>query len=74
MSRHLPAALAAGLLLGLAFAAPARAQVVSDVTYTLDPADLKRYNKQLAAYHRMKRLVEEAKANMQVQSDLRKVR
>lgn len=40
----------------------------------LDPADLKRYNKQLAAYHRMKRLVEEAKANMQVQSDLRKVR
>ena len=40
MSRHLPAALAAGLLLGLAFAAPARAQVVSDVTYTLDPADL----------------------------------
>ena len=30
----------------------------------LDPADLKRYNKQLAAYHRMKRLVEEAKANM----------
>lgn len=40
----------------------------------LDPADLKRYNKQLAAYHRMKRLVEEAKANMQLQSDLRKVR
>jgi len=40
----------------------------------LDPADLKRYNKQLAAYHRMKRLVEEAKANMQVQSDLRRVR
>lgn len=40
----------------------------------LDPADLKRYNKQLAAYHRMKRLVEEAKANMQVQSALRKVR
>jgi (p)ppGpp synthase/HD superfamily hydrolase len=30
----------------------------------LDPADLKRYNKQLAAYHRMKRLVEQAKANM----------
>ncbi|HOZ41022.1 MAG: phosphohydrolase [Flavobacteriales bacterium] len=30
----------------------------------LDPSDLKRYNKQLAAYHRMKRIVEEAKANM----------
>jgi hypothetical protein len=30
----------------------------------LDPSDLKRYNKQLAAYHRMKRMVEEAKANM----------
>lgn len=30
----------------------------------LDPSDLKRYNKQLAAYHRMKRMVQEAKANM----------
>ncbi len=30
----------------------------------LDLADLKRYNRQLTAYHRMKRLVEEAKANM----------
>lgn len=40
----------------------------------LDPADLKRYNKQLAAYHRMKKLVEEAKANMPLQSALRKVR
>ena len=30
----------------------------------LDPSDLKRYNKQLTAYHRMKRLVEEAKARM----------
>ncbi|MBL7940959.1 MAG: phosphohydrolase [Flavobacteriales bacterium] len=40
----------------------------------LDPADLKRYNKQLAAYHRMKKLVEEAKANMPLQSPLRKVR
>lgn len=41
----------------------------------LDPADLKRYNKQLAAYHRMKKLVEEAKANMSVPVEpLRKVR
>lgn len=40
----------------------------------LDAADLKRYNKQLAAYHRMKRLVEEAKANMPLQPALRKVR
>lgn len=41
----------------------------------LDPADLKRYNKQLAAYHRMKKLVEEAKANMPLQVNaLRKVR
>jgi (p)ppGpp synthase/HD superfamily hydrolase len=40
----------------------------------LDPADLKRYNKQLAAYHRMKKLVEEAKANMSVQPLVRKVR
>lgn len=31
---------------------------------TLSHADLKRYNKQLVAYHRMKRLVEQAKANM----------
>ncbi len=30
----------------------------------LDPSDLKRYNKQLVAYHRMKRMVQEAKANM----------
>ncbi len=40
----------------------------------LDPADLKRYNKQLTAYHRMKRLVEEAKANMPLQPAMRKVR
>lgn len=40
----------------------------------LDPADLKRYNKQLTAYHRIKRIVEEAKANMPVQSALSKVR
>ncbi|HPF90023.1 MAG TPA: phosphohydrolase [Flavobacteriales bacterium] len=40
----------------------------------LDPADLKRYNKQLSAYHRMKRLVEEAKANMPLQPPMRKVR
>ena len=32
----------------------------------LDPADLKRYNKQLTAYHRMKRMVEEAKSNMRL--------
>lgn len=32
----------------------------------LDPSDLKRYNKQLAAYHRMKKLVERAKATMSV--------
>ena len=31
---------------------------------TLSHADLKRYNKQLAAYHRMKKLVEHAKARM----------
>lgn len=30
----------------------------------LDPSDLKRYNKQLTAYHRMKRTVEEAKVRM----------
>ncbi|MCC6541549.1 MAG: hypothetical protein IT225_04955 [Flavobacteriales bacterium] len=40
----------------------------------LDPADLKRYNKQLTAYHRMKRLEEEAKANMPLQAAMRKVR
>ncbi|MCB0767302.1 MAG: phosphohydrolase [Flavobacteriales bacterium] len=40
----------------------------------LDPADLKRYNKQLTAFHRMKRLVEEAKANMPLQPAMRKVR
>jgi (p)ppGpp synthase/HD superfamily hydrolase len=32
----------------------------------LSMADLKRYNKQLAAYHRLKRLVEVARANMGV--------
>lgn len=32
----------------------------------LDPSDLKRYNKQLAAYHRMKKLVQIAKARMSV--------
>ncbi len=32
----------------------------------LDVADLKRYNKQLAAYHRMKRLVAQAKLNMKL--------
>lgn len=40
----------------------------------LDLTDLKRYNKQLTAYHRMKKLVEEAKANMPLQGTLRKVR
>ncbi|TXI82437.1 MAG: hypothetical protein E6Q44_01985 [Flavobacteriales bacterium] len=40
----------------------------------LDPADLKRYNKQLTAYHRMKRIVEEAKANMHLQTAAAKVR
>ena len=41
----------------------------------LDPADLQRYNKQLTAYHRMKKLVEEAKANMAVPVEaMRKVR
>lgn len=34
----------------------------------LSMADLKRYNKQLAAYHRLKKLVEEARANMNVQA------
>jgi len=38
----------------------------------LSIADLKRYNKQLAAYHRLKRSVEVARANMDVQP--RKVR
>lgn len=32
----------------------------------LDPADLRRYNKQLAAYHKLKRVVEEARANMTI--------
>ncbi|MBK6830851.1 MAG: phosphohydrolase [Flavobacteriales bacterium] len=32
----------------------------------LDESDLKRYNKQLTAYHRMKKLVEMAKARMSV--------
>ncbi len=40
----------------------------------LDPADLKRYNKQLTAYHRMKKLVEEAKANMTLAVAPRKVK
>jgi len=40
----------------------------------LDPTDLKRYNRQLAAYHRIKRIVEEAKANMPVQATLSKIR
>ncbi|MBK6371059.1 MAG: phosphohydrolase [Flavobacteriales bacterium] len=40
----------------------------------LDPADLKRYNKQLSAYHRMKRLVEEATANMQLAVPSKKAR
>ncbi len=35
---------------------------------SLDMADLKRYNKQLAAYHRMKKLVIQAKANMKVEA------
>lgn len=34
----------------------------------LSLADLKRYNKQLAAYHRLKKLVEEARANMTIQA------
>ncbi len=33
---------------------------------TLSHADLKRYNKQLAAYHRMKKLVERSRANMRL--------
>jgi (p)ppGpp synthase/HD superfamily hydrolase len=40
----------------------------------LDPADLKRYNRQLTAYHRMKRLVEESKANMSLQAVPKKPR
>lgn len=36
---------------------------------TLSHADLKRYNKQLAAYHRMKKLVEQAKANMSLKTE-----
>ena len=32
----------------------------------LTAEDMKRYNRQLAAYHRMKRLVEEARAKMPV--------
>lgn len=35
---------------------------------TLSLADLKRYNRQLAAYHRMKKLVEHAKVNMSLKS------
>lgn len=35
---------------------------------TLSHADLKRYNKQLAAYHRMKKVVEEARAQMPISS------
>jgi (p)ppGpp synthase/HD superfamily hydrolase len=34
----------------------------------LSIADLKRYNKQLAAYHRLKKLVEDARANMMIQA------
>jgi (p)ppGpp synthase/HD superfamily hydrolase len=34
----------------------------------LDPADLKRYNKQLTAYHRMKKLVEQARTNMRLET------
>ncbi len=33
----------------------------------LDLTDLKRYNRQLAAYHRIKKLVEQAKANMKLE-------
>lgn len=40
---------------------------------SLSLPDLKRYNKQLAAYHGMKRMVEQAKANMPMQ-DVRKLR
>lgn len=35
---------------------------------TLSHADLKRYNRQLAAYHRLKKVVEEARANMTIQA------
>jgi len=35
----------------------------------LNHADLKRYNKQLVAYHRMKKLVEQAKANMSLKTE-----
>ena len=38
---------------------------------TLSHADLKRYNKQLAAYHRMKKLVEHAKASMSLPAPVR---
>ncbi|MBL0126751.1 MAG: hypothetical protein IPP83_04675 [Flavobacteriales bacterium] len=38
----------------------------------LDDTDLKRYNKQLTAYHRMKRLVERAKARMSVPVEVKK--
>jgi (p)ppGpp synthase/HD superfamily hydrolase len=38
---------------------------------TLSHADLKRYNKQLVAYHRMKKLVEQAKANMSLKGEPR---
>jgi hypothetical protein len=34
----------------------------------LTPPDMKRYNKQLAAYHRLKRLVAEARAQMTLQA------
>jgi (p)ppGpp synthase/HD superfamily hydrolase len=34
----------------------------------LSHADLKRYNKQLAAYHRMKKVVEEARSQMPISS------
>jgi (p)ppGpp synthase/HD superfamily hydrolase len=35
----------------------------------LSHADLKRYNKQLVAFHRMKKLVAQAKANMSLKTD-----
>ena len=38
----------------------------------LDDSDMKRYNKQLAAYHRMKKLVERAKARMTVPVETKK--
>jgi (p)ppGpp synthase/HD superfamily hydrolase len=37
----------------------------------LSHADLKRYNKQLVAFHRMKKLVAQAKANMSLKTDVK---